>query len=153
MRTADTIEAQGSVKTPKTSAKKSGKPRNPRSLANLVAPWKPGQSGNPGGKPKDDMAREIAQAIFSNNPELIYKAFSRTLKKGNAYAFQVLSDRAYGKLKETKEVTHRYEDVPDADLQQRVDDLIRDLGLAKQVDDAAATAGSEAGTTASGKPA
>lgn len=152
MRTAETIEAKKSVKTPSAAPKAKGVKRNPRSLANLVAPWKPGQSGNPGGRPKNDMAQEIAQAVFSQNPELIYKAFTKALHKGSAFAFQVLSDRAYGKLKETKEVTHRYEDVPDADLQQRVDALMRDLGLAQQVDDAAATAGAAAGATAESKP-
>lgn len=130
MKTAQAIEAANSDKSPSIAAKK----RNPRSLANLVAPWKPGQSGNPGGRPKNDVAQEIAQAIFTKNPELIYQAFSKMLGKGNAYAFQVLSDRAFGKLKETKEVTHRHGDIPDSDLQARIDKLMQDLGLAQEVD-------------------
>jgi hypothetical protein len=103
MRTASAIEekkSDESDKAPKTAASK----RNPRSLANLVAPWKPGQSGNPGGKPKHDIASEIAQAVFAENPELIYKAFAKALSKGNAYAFQVVADRAFGKLKEKVEL-------------------------------------------------
>jgi hypothetical protein len=57
-------------------------------------------SGNPGGVPKHDYAKEIAKAIFENNPEMVYKAFLKALSKGSAYAYQVLADRAYGKLKE-----------------------------------------------------
>lgn len=94
--------------------------------------FKPGQSGNPGGRKKNDVAAEIAQAIFSNNPEMIYQAFVKALKKGNPYAFQVLSDRAYGKVKEKQELTHRYEDVSDADLQRRTEELIRELGLVRR---------------------
>lgn len=45
-------------------------------------------------------------AVFSQNPEMIYQAFLKALKKGNVYAFKVLVDRAYGKVTETREVTH-----------------------------------------------
>jgi hypothetical protein len=31
-----------------------------------LKPWKPGQSGNPGGRPKRDLAAEIARAIFEH---------------------------------------------------------------------------------------
>ena len=99
-----------------------------------LKPWKPGQSGNPGGRPKNDVASEIAKAVFSQNPEMIYQAFLKALKKGNVCAFKVLADRAYGKVKETREVTHRYEDLSDEDLQCRIDEIMRDLGLAAQVD-------------------
>ena len=33
--------------------------------------FKPGQNGNPGGRPERDIAAEIARAIFEKNPELI----------------------------------------------------------------------------------
>ena len=100
-----------------------------------LKPWKPGQSGNPGGRPKNgDVASEIAKAVFSQNPEMIYQAFLKALKKGNVYAFKVLADRAYGKVKEPREVTHRYEDLSDEDLQREIDSLLANLGLAAQVD-------------------
>jgi Family of unknown function (DUF5681) len=95
-----------------------------------LKPWKPGQSGNPGGRPKNDVASEIAKAVFSQNPEMIYQAFLKALKKGNVYAFKVLADRAYGKAKETREVMNRYEDLSDADLQREIDSLLSHLGLA-----------------------
>jgi hypothetical protein len=100
MRTRETIEAQGSVQT----AKKSPEARA-KQLKNLVAPWQPGQSGNPSGRPKKDWSQIIAQQVFENNPELLYKAYSAALAKGQAFAFQVLSDRAYGKLKEKLELS------------------------------------------------
>ncbi len=70
-----------------------------RSLANLIAPWKPGESGNPKGRPKDTAA-DISRAVFENNREEIYKAVAAKLLAGDAYAFSVHSDRAYGKLKQ-----------------------------------------------------
>lgn len=137
MKTAQTIEAQSDEK-----ASPHGKPKNTRPKSKLtpemeIRKWKPGQSGNPSGRPKNDIAQQIAAAIFSQNPELIYQAFSQALKKGNAYAFQVLSERAYGKLKETKEVTHKYEDVADNDLQGEIDSILQRLGLARDADRAA----------------
>lgn len=68
-----------------------------------LRPWKKGQSGNPGGRPKRDLAAEIARAIFEKDPTALVEALFAGLKKGNsgmARAFQVLSDRGYGKLTE-----------------------------------------------------
>ncbi len=62
-----------------------------------LKPWKPGQSGNPGGRPKRDLAAEIARAIFEQDSEAITRAFAAELKKGNAKVFAALADRAYGK--------------------------------------------------------
>jgi len=54
-----------------------------------------------GGIPKHDLAAELARAIFEEDPDAIKAAFTRMLHKGSPYAFQVLADRAYGKLKES----------------------------------------------------
>jgi hypothetical protein len=71
-----------------------------------LKPWKPGcPSPNPGGRPKNDLAKEIAQAIFENDAAAIYQAYAKALRNGNAYAFTVLADRAFGKLKEKIEHT------------------------------------------------
>ena len=61
-----------------------------------LKPWPNGVSGNPGGRPKRDLSAEIAQAVFESNPEAIFKAMLRALKKGNPRAFDVLAVRAYG---------------------------------------------------------
>ena len=90
--------------------------------------WKPGQSGNPGGKPKVDLAAEIARAIFENNGPAIYAAFSKALRKGDAYAFKELADRAFGRLKETHQhEISPYKDMSDEDLVKRVKQLEREL--------------------------
>jgi hypothetical protein len=65
-----------------------------------LKPWKPGQSGNPGGRPKHDVASDIACAVFEGNEEAVYRAMRKALLKGDPKVFAVLADRAYGKLKE-----------------------------------------------------
>jgi len=87
--------------------------------ATRIAAWKrqPGHCPNPGGRPKHDLAAEIARAAFENNREALYKAFTKAALRGNAYAFKELADRAYGKLKESHQVdVSRYQDLSDEDL-------------------------------------
>jgi hypothetical protein len=125
---------------------------HPNSLKNLVAPWPKGYAPNPGGKNRHDVAREIAQAVFSQNREHIYQAMSKALMAGNAYVFKELADRAYDKLKESKEVKHVYEEVADADLNERITQIERDLGLAREIDEAGRIGSAAAGTVkANGK--
>ena len=75
-----------------------------RSLANL-RPFKPGQSGNPSGRPKKDIAADIARQLFEGNAELIAKAMLKQLKKGNPKVFAILADRAWGKPHQQIDVT------------------------------------------------
>ena len=67
------------------------------------------------------MASEIAQAIFLNNPELIYRAYLKAVAKGNAYAFKELADRAFGKLKERVELeVHPFAELNEQQLLKRI---------------------------------
>jgi hypothetical protein len=92
--------------------------------------WKPGKSANPGGKPKHDVAKELANAIFENNEELIYQCFLKALSKGNAYCFQVLADRGYGKLKEQHAVeVNPYSHLSDEELEKKIHELEEKLGV------------------------
>jgi hypothetical protein len=70
-----------------------------------LKPWKPGQSGNPGGRPKRDLAAEIARAIFEQDSQVITRALSAELQKANAKVFAALADRAYGKPRQQVEWT------------------------------------------------
>jgi hypothetical protein len=94
--------------------------------------WKPGQTGNPAsknGQERRDLAAEIARAIFENDGPAIYAAFAKVLRKGSPYGFQVLADRAYGKLKEVHQIDHSpYKDPSDEDIEARILELKRKLG-------------------------
>jgi Family of unknown function (DUF5681) len=105
-----------------------------------LKPWKPGQSGNPGGRPKRDLASELAKAIFENNSEAIYRGMARKLAKGDARLFKALADRAYGRVKEQVEVNfsqsiverlqegrrRALEGLSDAELGERIERLQRE---------------------------
>lgn len=115
-------------------------------------PFEKGDSRiNRGGRPKQDWAADIARAVFQNNAEAIYQAMLKPLLAGNAYAFKELAERAYGKLKERHELTGAdgsaimFQDVSDADLQTRLDELCRELGLVKAVDAIGRVEGIESG--------
>ena len=47
---------------------------------------------------KVDIASEIAQRVFEENADTIYRAMLKALLKGNPKVFAVLADRAFGKL-------------------------------------------------------
>lgn len=65
--------------------------------------WKPGQSGNPAGRRRQDVSSEIARATFERNTEAIYRALAGRLLKGDPYAFKELAERGYGKLNQPVE--------------------------------------------------
>ena len=69
-----------------------------------LKPSKPGQSGNPGGRPKKDIISEVAQAVFEENAEAIYRAMLKALLKGDPEVFAVLADRAFGKCSQKVEI-------------------------------------------------
>ena len=143
MRTAQSIEEQEERKqardngdeaqiSPELTQPMTQKKR--RGDASRIAAWRwqPGKSANPGGVPKHDVAKEIAKAIFENNPDLVYKAFAKAIAKGNAYCYQVLADRAYGKLKEAIQAeVSPYHEYTDEELQKRLHELEQKLGYVR----------------------
>ena len=66
--------------------------------------FQPGQSGNPGGRPKKDIEAEIAQRVFEENADAIYRAMLKALLKGDPEVFAVLADRAFGKCSQRVEI-------------------------------------------------
>lgn len=81
------------------STQNSGENSGKRGRIENLKPWKKGQSGNPGGRPKRDLSAEIAVAIFEQNADKIYRAMGKALLKGDPKVFAVLADRAFGKVK------------------------------------------------------
>ena len=75
--------------------------------------FRPGQSGNPGGRPKRDLESEVARAVFEENADAIYRTMLKTLLKGDPEVFAVLADRAYGKLTQKVEIPG-IENLPEA---------------------------------------
>ena len=92
--------------------------------------WQPGQSGNPSGRPRRDLAQEVALAIFEENGPALYRAYLKAALKGNGYVFETLANRAFGKLKESIAVdVNPLRDVSDQDLETRMAELEAKLGL------------------------
>lgn len=138
MKTAESIEQQAEQKAKTKYARgqhpnshsKVGKRGQSEQEHLALTRWKPGQSGNPGGRPKHDVAKEIARAIFENNRPQLYQAYGKAALKGNAYAFKELADRAYGKLKERIEYDlTEYRDVSEQAIIERIRELEAKLGV------------------------
>lgn len=98
MKTAHTIAAQQEAQGSVTAQKVDRRGKHPNSIANL-RPWPKGKSANPGGRIKDK-AQEIAQSVLEEYYEEIYQGLAQKAAAGDAYAFQVLADRGYGKVKD-----------------------------------------------------
>ena len=74
------------------------------------------------------MAREIAKAVFENNTAAVYEAFTKALRRGNAYCYKELADRAYGKLKERVEVdVNPLHQLTDQQIRERIAELEKEL--------------------------
>ncbi len=75
--------------------------------------WKKGQSGNPSGRPKkpdclmDCIRQELGKKVPGRDEtweQLIAKAWLTACLKGNVQAINSLTDRLYGKPKESLEI-------------------------------------------------
>ena len=78
-------------------------------------------SANLGGRPKKDIVSEIAQRVFEENADAIYRAMLKALLKGDPEVFAVLADRAYGKLTQKVEIPG-IENLPEALAEARARD-------------------------------
>jgi hypothetical protein len=97
-----------------------------------LKPWPKGVSGNPKGRPKEDISAELARAIFENNAEAIYRAMAHRLIKGDVRAFKILAERAYGKVKE--QVTSGLPERLQA-ARQRMDEFFSDAEFGSQANE------------------
>jgi hypothetical protein len=103
MRTAQQIEENKEIFSTQGSRRKGiGSGNHPNSRKQLrPKPWPKGVSGNPGGQPGTDVAAKISRQIFELNEAEVYQGLAAEVIAGKPYAFDVLANRAYGKVKET----------------------------------------------------
>jgi hypothetical protein len=94
------------VDNPEQAPKFDGRKRNgrhPKSRKNLIAPRRPGESGNPSGKPGYDVSAFIARRAFEDNQAEIYKSLATNLVSGDIQAFRIAADRGFGSVTERHE--------------------------------------------------
>lgn len=107
--------------TGKSTTKRGGK-------ANLVAPWKPGQSGNPKGyKPGQrnfsTLFRIALERIAENankptTPEQVeemmhIKAVEQVIKRGDFFFYKEMNERIHGKVTEKMDLTSKGKSLAD----------------------------------------
>ncbi len=66
--------------------------------------WKPGQSGNPGGRPRWKPLTEALQRLYDEQPELLDQLAARLTVKagqGDVSAWNTICDRLEGKVAQT----------------------------------------------------
>lgn len=89
------------------SGKNSGKPqgRPAQGRPENLTPWKPGQSGNPGGRPKKKPLTEALEKIYSDPDECMKaaRALARKVRAGSIAHFQEAANRLEGRVTDTDE--------------------------------------------------
>lgn len=110
--------------------------------------WKPGQSGNPSGRPKGKLTRDEVEAIMARftrlsreelqivvqNPKstmleiMVASVMAKAAKDGDCARLNFLLDRSIGKVKDIQEVhQHNYDEDLDKEPKENVLELLRSL--------------------------
>lgn len=96
----------------KKSVKKTGRGKNPKSLANLKL-WKAGESGNPSGRPANPesitnlmrLAGDMVGPDGRTRKEVLVEKLWRKAEEGDFRVAEYIVDRLEGRPKERQEVT------------------------------------------------
>jgi len=109
--------------------------------------FKPGQSGNPAGKPKDQLSKTTIERLVHrllkltgndlqdlvDNPKtasleaLVAKIIQKAIETGDPSRLNFLLDRSIGKVKDIAEVhQHNYDDILDKQPKENVIELLRE---------------------------
>ena len=112
-------------------------------------PFKKGQSGNPGGRPKKLHITNMFEAILSrpeNRKELesIIMDILKSRRMASVLLLREIADRTEGKVSQEIEVSGQLTTLSDTDLEQRLAKLLQGFGLALLAQNSAITAGSQA---------
>lgn len=74
-----------------------------------LKPWKPGESGNPGGRPRKRLIdRELEEMLSSEDSSLakaIAKALVNRARRGDLKAIQLVAERTEGRPRQAMEVS------------------------------------------------
>ena len=109
------------------------------SKANMaLKPFKPGQSGNPGGRPKKPMVdRMLEQALTSNDSataKIIAEKLIEKAKKGNLPAIKLIAERTEGRPQKNASDTPQKPDVQltKEQIQARLTELLSSPDVKEQ---------------------
>jgi hypothetical protein len=74
-----------------------------------LRPWKPGQSGNPGGRPRKRLIDRELEELLSDSDSSLANAIARALlvraRKGDLKAIQLVVERTEGRPRQAVEVS------------------------------------------------
>lgn len=105
-------------------------------LDNLT-PWKPGQSGNPRGRPKKRLIDEALEDLLANNDAEaardVAAALLKRARNGDLRAIQLIAERTQGKPMRAVEISGpdggalQLDLMTDEELDQRINELLAKL--------------------------
>ena len=102
-----------------------------------LKPWKPGQSGNPGGRPRKRLMDEALEDLLARNDSEaardVAAALLKQARRGDIRAIQLIAERTQGKPMRAIEISGpeggalEIDHMTDEQLNQRINELMAKL--------------------------